>query len=163
MRLSFGQSQDAHMRMRAEARGQKVLKRATLMEYALGGAILGQEKEITRHAMRYRAEPQRPVADADTTRGAGNEPRERAGDHIGAGTDLPGDAENFSARRDQRQVLYTASDVEAFHNERIACIRPGGPHRIMSPNGRPSISSISCSRVISGTAWWRHVRRCARR
>src|SRR6476469_4664118 len=115
--------QDAKARMRVKATGQEVLEHAALMEYALGSAILGQEQDIALHATRRRDELQGLAVDADTAARTGDEARERAGHHIGARADLPGDADNLAARRDQRQVLYDAVDIECFHHERLAGIR----------------------------------------
>src|SRR6185312_13160803 len=83
--------QDAKARMCTKAAGQEVFEHAALMEYALGSAILGQKQDIALHATRRRAEVQGLAVDAHAAARTGDEARERAGHHIGARADLPGD------------------------------------------------------------------------
>ena len=119
----------------------------------------------TSRATQCGTEPSRKGLPSTLTRprGVGNEAGERARHHIGAGADLPGDAENFSARRGQRHVMDAAGDVEAFDHERVARIRRRGRRRIhVAERAAEHQLDQLLTRDIAAPAWWRHARRCAR-
>ena len=142
-RLSRGQSSTPSACVRGQAPGQEVFEHAALMKYAFAGAILGQEQHATSDAMRHRAEWQRSAVEPHAAARARDEAGERARDEVGTGADLAGDAENFprGARSD------TSCTAPATASLSTIAPRPVGVGRGRdAPNGRPSISSISCSR-----------------
>ena len=130
--------------------GQEVFEHAALMKYAFAGAILGQEQHATSDAMRHRAGDGKVGRRAARGRARRDEAGERARDEVSTGADLAGDAENFP--RGGSDTSCTAP-ADAGLSTIIAAPGQGvGRGRIHGANGRPSISSISCSRLMARTS-----------